>query len=75
MLDAKRDLAGAEAAYRKAIETGPDMLQAHQALAGLLIETDRLDEGIAQLEDAQKIDPLDAGIQRDLERFRRQRGR
>ncbi len=75
LLDAKRDLAGAEAAYRKAIETGPDMLQAHKALAGLLIETGRLDEGIAQLEDAQKIDPLDAGLQRDLERFRKQRGR
>ena len=74
LLDSKRDLAGAEAAYRRAIEAGPDMIQAHKALAGLLIETGRLDEGIALLEDAQKIDPLDAGIQRDLERFRRQRG-
>jgi len=74
LLDAKRDLAGAEAAYRKAIAAGPDMIQAHKALAGLLIETGRLDEGIALLEDAQKLDPLDAGIQRDLERFRRQRG-
>jgi arylsulfatase A-like enzyme len=74
LLDAKRDLAGAEAAYRKALAAGPDMMQAHKALAGLLVETGRLDEAIALLEDAQKLDPLDAGIQRDLERFRKQKG-
>ncbi len=75
ILDAKRDLAGAEAAYRRAIAEGPDMVQAHKALASLVIETGRLDEGIALLEDAQRLDPLDQGIERDLERFRRQRGR
>lgn len=75
LLDSRRDLAGAEAAYRKAIAAGPDLIQAYKALAGLLIETNRLDEGIALLEKAQTIDPLDPGIQRDLERFRRQRGR
>ncbi len=75
ILDAKKDLPGAEAAYRKAIAAGPDMLQAHKALAGLLIETGRMDEGIAALEDAQRIDPLDAGVKRDLERFRAQQRR
>ncbi len=70
ILDAREDRAGAEEAYRSAIEANAETIQAYKALAGLLAESGRLDEAVALLELAQKLDPSDAAITNDLARFK-----
>ncbi len=63
------DLAGAEAAYRKAIEVDPLAVDPRKALASLLAERGRVREAIDVLEAARDLDPGDEAIRRDLERF------
>ena len=63
------DAAGAEEAYRKAIEVDPLAVDPRKALASLLAEAGRLREAIEVLEKARDLDPGDEAIRRDLERF------
>ncbi len=63
------DLAGAEAAYRKAIEVDPLAVDPRKALASLLADRGRVREAIDVLEKARDLDPGDEAIRRDLERF------
>lgn len=67
--DAQKDLAGAEEAYRKAIEANAETIQAYKALAGILAESGRVEEAVGLLEVARKLDPSDPSIENDLRRF------
>jgi tetratricopeptide (TPR) repeat protein len=53
----KRDLAGAEAAFRKAIELDPKCATAHHNLGVALADTGRLDEAIALFHQAIEVVP------------------
>jgi tetratricopeptide (TPR) repeat protein len=53
----KRDAAGAEAAFRKAIELDPKYAIAHNNLGAALIDKGRLDEAIASFRQAIELDP------------------
>ncbi len=70
LLDARRDAAGAEAAYRRAIAADPLNLDPRKALASLLAERGRVAEAIALLEDSRRLDPGDRVLERDLARLR-----
>ncbi len=70
LLDHKKDLAGAEQAYQRAIETDPLDTTLYKALAGILDERGRTKEAVTLLEHAQRIDPADTAIPRDLAAFK-----
>lgn len=52
------DWAGAEASLQQAIELNPSLMEAHWALAHLLVALGRFDEGLAQAREARALDPL-----------------
>lgn len=52
----------AESAFRKALELNPGYASAHQWLGFLLGLTGRLDESLAAMETAQRLDPFSASI-------------
>ena len=52
------DWAGAELEYRRAIELNPGLVRAHQWYAILLIEMNRPNEAIAEIQRAVDLDPL-----------------
>jgi tetratricopeptide (TPR) repeat protein len=70
LLDARRDVAGAESAYRRSIAADPLALDPRKALGSLLGDKGDLPAAIALLEDTQRLDPNDRAVLRDLERFR-----
>jgi tetratricopeptide (TPR) repeat protein len=54
--------AEAERRYRRAIELNSSHATAHHWLAGLLIAVGRLDDGLAEIRQAQQLDPLSSII-------------
>ena len=52
------DLAGAEKEYKRALELNPKYATAHQWYGELLAVTERYPEAIAQIKQAQELDPL-----------------
>ncbi len=69
LLDNQKDAKGAEAAYRRAMDVEPNNLDPRRALAGLLADLGRYREAIEILEKVRDLDPADAGVTRDIERF------
>ncbi|MBP7147141.1 MAG: sulfatase-like hydrolase/transferase [Acidobacteria bacterium] len=67
LLDARKDLAGAEHAYRTALEHDPYNVLTYKALAGNLIDQAKLRDAIGVLERAQKVEPTDESIGRDIQ--------
>jgi len=63
---AQRDLAGAEAAYKRAVELDPKDSAAFQRLAGFYRLTNRLDESIATLQRSLEQSPSDARLHERL---------
>lgn len=58
LTDFEWNWAGAEPDYRKAIELNPNSANAHHWYARHLAEIDRSDEALAEIEAAEKLDPL-----------------
>lgn len=58
LTDFEWDWAGAEPDYRKAIELNPNSANAHHWFARHLAEIGRSDEALAEIEAAEKLDPL-----------------
>ena len=52
------DWKGAEKLYRKAIELNPNYPTAHQWLSEILVQSGRIDEGLAESHRALELDPL-----------------
>lgn len=52
------DWLGAEASFKRAIELNPSLMEAHLALAHLLVNLGRFDEGLAAAREARALDPL-----------------
>ncbi len=69
LLDNQKDAKGAEAAYRRAMDVEPNNLDPRRALAGLLADLGRYREAIDILEKVRDLDPADAAVTRDIERF------
>jgi len=59
-----RDLA--EEMFRRAIDLNPNHAMARKWYGSLLLDLARLEEGVAQLEQAARLDPLSAIVQRNL---------
>lgn len=53
----KQDLAGAEAAFRKAIEINPNFAEAYANLGSVLANQDKLEEAISNFENAVRLKP------------------
>ncbi|CBN59078.1 MULTISPECIES: tetratricopeptide repeat protein [Kamptonema] len=53
----KQDLAGAEAAFRKAIEINPNFAEAYANLGSVLANQDKLEEAISNFEKAVSLKP------------------
>lgn len=66
---ARGDLAGAEAAYRQAIEADPDDAVAYEALGSVLSLENRLSEAISSYRRALELDPEDARAHHDAARL------
>jgi TolB-like protein/DNA-binding winged helix-turn-helix (wHTH) protein/Tfp pilus assembly protein PilF len=62
------DWVGAEAEYRRAVETDPGSAVAHQWYGWYLRALGRFDEALAQRRRALELDPLDASINRAVAR-------
>jgi serine/threonine-protein kinase len=60
------DWASAENEYRKAIELNSNYSTAHHWYATHLMVLGRMDESIAQIKQAQQLDPLSLGINKDF---------
>lgn len=60
------DYAGAERAYKRALELNPEYATAHHRYGVFLNTTGRIDEGIAELKRAQQLDPASLPINADL---------
>jgi TolB-like protein/DNA-binding winged helix-turn-helix (wHTH) protein/Flp pilus assembly protein TadD len=60
------DWTGAENEYRRAIELNPGYSTAHQWYATHLMVMGRMDEAIAQIQQAKQLDPLSLGINKDF---------
>lgn len=52
------DWAGAEVSFKRAIELNPSLMEAHLALAHLLVNLGRFDEGLTAAREARALDPL-----------------
>jgi DNA-binding winged helix-turn-helix (wHTH) protein/TolB-like protein/Tfp pilus assembly protein PilF len=63
------DWAGAEAEYRKAIELNPNYVPAHHWYALLLAALGRHSEAVAEMEQAQSLDPVSVVIATNLGRI------
>jgi serine/threonine protein kinase/tetratricopeptide (TPR) repeat protein len=61
-----RDWAAAEAGYKRALQINPSYATAHHWYGEFLGAMGRLDEGLAQLREAQAIDPLSSSIRTSL---------
>jgi len=61
-----RDWVGAEAAFGRALQQNPNYATAHHWYGEFLATMDRLDEAIAQLQQAKALDPLSSGIRSSL---------
>lgn len=66
LLYQRKDLKGAEAAFRKVIELNPNNAKAHYRLGVALIQQNKLEEAIAEYRQAIRIDPNDAAAHNDL---------
>ena len=62
----KQDDENAEAMFRKALEIDPDNAAAYASLGALCISSNRIDEAIPLLEDAEAINPRSGIIHADL---------
>ena len=60
------DWAGAEAEYRRALQLNPGSRAALSGYGGFLCTTRRIDEGVAYLKEAARLDPLWIGPVHDL---------
>jgi protein O-GlcNAc transferase len=56
----------ARASFAEAVRLAPDIAEAHEALGAVLLELDKPDEAVKELEAAFKLKPDDAGIETDL---------
>lgn len=65
-LEKRGDLDGALLRFRQAVVIEPDNATAHAALGRFLIRIGKRDEGVAQLERAYRINPLEPGVARAL---------
>jgi tetratricopeptide (TPR) repeat protein len=72
---ARGDLAGAEAAYRQAIEANPDDAPAQEALGSVLALENRISEAISAYRRALELEPDDARAHHDLGRLMLRSGR
>jgi len=54
----KRNIAGAEASFRRALELNPDLVYARHEYGLFLMRTGRPDEALAELQRAHDLDPL-----------------
>jgi serine/threonine-protein kinase len=54
---ASGDPIGAASDLRKAIEKAPGLAESHETIGNMLVEVDRIDEGIARLQTAITLDP------------------
>lgn len=61
LLYAEHDWAGAESAFRRAIDLQPNSPQAHGYFTALLGFAGRMDEAIREAEESLRLDPLSAG--------------
>ncbi|HEV7123234.1 MAG TPA: winged helix-turn-helix domain-containing protein, partial [Rhodanobacter sp.] len=52
------DWSGAEVSFKRAIELNPSLMEAHLALAHLLANLGRFDEGLSAAREARALDPL-----------------
>lgn len=52
------DWTGAEVSFKRAIELNPSLMEAHLALAHLLVNLGRFDEGLSAAREARALDPL-----------------
>ena len=60
------DRAGAEAAYRRAIDLNPGYAAGHASYGFALVALGRFEEGIAEMRKAERLDPLSMPLNRDL---------
>ncbi len=60
------DWKGAEKELRQAIELSPGYARGHYLYAQYLLRANRLNEAIAEIEEAQRLDPLSLTINREL---------
>jgi eukaryotic-like serine/threonine-protein kinase len=60
------DWPGAESEYRKAINLNPNYATAHHWYAVQLMLTGRADESLAEIKQAQRLEPLSLGINKDF---------
>ena len=74
LLDARKDAAGAETAYRRAIEADPVALDPRKALAGLYASRGRFAEAADLLDEVLALDPGDAALREQLEQMRARGG-
>ena len=65
-LEGRGDMDGAMLRYRQAVEMEPKNATAHAAFGRFLLRIGRREEGIAQLERAYRLNPLEEGVARDL---------
>lgn len=56
------DWAAAEAAFKRALSINPNLVQAHQWYAECLANMGRFDDGLAAIDAAKKIDPLNLAV-------------
>jgi DNA-binding winged helix-turn-helix (wHTH) protein/Flp pilus assembly protein TadD len=61
-----RDWSGAEKECLRAIQTNPSYASGHQAYAALLALTERLEEALRQIRQAQELDPLSVVISMEM---------
>jgi hypothetical protein len=69
------DKTQSEEAYRRLLEIKPDDVSGHFQLGRLLLSRDRFDDGIAELHEAQRLDPKQARLFAEEARWLAGRGR